>query len=148
MLTNQRRILVEWGDCDPAGIVYYPRYLAWFDDCTTALFASAGLPIQNLFKSHGIFGVPLVDVKARFLVASTYGDELVAESTVTEFRGSSFVVRHNFLKEKALAVEGYEIRVWAGHDPKNPERMKSQKLPREVIERFTSPPAPNPTPTA
>jgi 4-hydroxybenzoyl-CoA thioesterase len=140
MLTNQRRILVEWGDCDPAGIVYYPRYLAWFDDCTSALFASAGLPIQNLFKSYGIFGVPLVDVKARFLLSSTYGDELLAESTVTEFRGSSFVVRHNFFKEKALAVEGYEIRVWAGHDPNNPERMKSQKLPREVIERFTSPP--------
>ena len=97
---------------------------------------------QNLFKSHGIIGVPLVDVKARFLAASTYGDELLAESTVTEFRGSSFVVRHNFLKEKALAVEGYEIRVWTGPDPKNPERMKSQKLPREVIERFTSPPAP------
>jgi 4-hydroxybenzoyl-CoA thioesterase len=142
MLMNQRRILVEWGDCDPAGIVYYPRYLAWFDDCTSALFASAGLPIQNLFKSYGIFGVPLVDVKARFLVASTYGDELLAESTVTEFRGSSFVVRHNFFKEKALAVEGYEIRVWAGHDPNNPERMKSQKLPREVIERFTSPATP------
>jgi len=140
MLTNQRRIQVEWGDCDPAGIVYYPRYLAWFDDCTSALFASAGLPIQNLFKSHGIVGVPLVDVKARFLVASTYGDELVAESTVTEFRGSSFVVRHNLMKGKALAVEGYEIRVWAGHDPKNPEHLKSQKLPREVIERFTSPP--------
>ena len=68
MLVSHKRLLVEWGDCDPAGIVFYPRYLAWFDDCTTALFLAAGLPIQNLFRSHGVLGVPLVDVKARFIV--------------------------------------------------------------------------------
>ena len=44
MLVSHKRLLVEWGDCDPAGIVFYPRYLAWFDDCTTALFLAAGLP--------------------------------------------------------------------------------------------------------
>ena len=142
MFVSKKQLLVEWGHCDPAGIVFYPQYLAWFDDCTTALFTNAGMPTRALFRAHAILGVPLVDVRVRFLVASTFGDELLAESTVTEFRGSSFVVRHHFLKEKALAVEGYEIRVWTGRDPKNPERMKSQKLPREVMERFTSPPAP------
>ena len=83
MLVSHKRLLVEWGDCDPAGIVFYPRYLAWFDDCTTALFLAAGFPIQELFKSHGVLGVPLVDVKARFIVPSSFGDELLAESSVT-----------------------------------------------------------------
>ena len=26
MLVNTRFVRIEWGDCDPAGIVYYPRY--------------------------------------------------------------------------------------------------------------------------
>ena len=138
MLKNQKRLLVEWGDCDPAGIVYYPHYLAWFDDCTTALFLAAGLPIQNLFRSHGILGVPLVDVKARFIVPSSFGDELLAESAVVEFRRSSFVLQHQFFKNRVLAVEGTETRVWAGLDPQDPKRMKSQPLPAEVIARLSA----------
>src|SRR5450631_3898284 len=41
MLVSEKRFLVEWGDCDPANIVFYPRYLKWFDACTTGLFAAA-----------------------------------------------------------------------------------------------------------
>jgi 4-hydroxybenzoyl-CoA thioesterase len=137
MLVSQKHLLVEWGHCDPAGIVYYPQYLAWFDDCTTALFTHAGMPTRALFKHHGIVGVPLVDVRARFLKPSTFNDELLAESSVMEFRRSSFIIRHQFFKAGALAVEGFETRVWAGMDPMNPERMKSRPLPPEVIERLS-----------
>jgi len=133
MLTNQKRWLVEWGDCDPADIVFYPRYLEWFDACTTALFKRVGLPIEELFKDFGVVGIPLVDVKVRFIVPSSYGDELVAESGVTEFRRSSFVLRHQIFRKGVLAVEGFETRVWTGRDPEHPARMKAQSLPREVI---------------
>ena len=138
MLVNHKRLLVEWGHCDPARIVFYPQYLAWFDSCTSALFAAAGMPINALFESHGVVGVPLVDVKARFLIPSTFGDELRAESGVTEWRRSSFVVRHRLFKADALAVEGFETRVWTGSDPGNPGRLKSRPLPAEVIERLSA----------
>ncbi|HTP43035.1 MAG TPA: thioesterase family protein [Candidatus Acidoferrum sp.] len=138
MLVNRKRLLVEWGACDPAGIVFYPRYIEWFDDCTTALFLAAGMPIQQLFKSHGVLGFPLVDVKARFIVPSSFGDELIAESTVLEFRRSSFVLRHQYFKGEVLAVEGFETRVWAGLDPQDPKRMKSRPLPPEVIARLSA----------
>ena len=81
MFVSQKHLLVEWGHCDPAGIVFYPQYLAWFDDCTTALFGNAGMATRALFKEHGILGVPLVDVRVRFLIPSTFNDELLAEST-------------------------------------------------------------------
>ena len=29
MLINRRTIRIEWGDCDPACIVFYPRYFEW-----------------------------------------------------------------------------------------------------------------------
>jgi 4-hydroxybenzoyl-CoA thioesterase len=137
MFVSRKLLLVEWGHCDPAGIVFYPQYLTWFDDCTTALFTNAGMPTRALFKSHGIIGIPLVDVRARFLIASTFGDELIAESTVAEFRNSSFVLQHKFLRAGALAVEGFETRVWAGADHTNPERMKSRPLPADVVHRLS-----------
>ena len=62
MLTNTRTIAIEWGDCDPAGIVYFPRYFEWFDGCTAALFESVGLPKQTLISRFGILGIPVVDV--------------------------------------------------------------------------------------
>lgn len=137
MLINKKKWVVEWGDCDPADIVFYPRYLEWFDACATALFKSAGMPIEELFEMFGAVGIPLVDVKARFIVPSTFGDELMAESQVTEYRRSSFVLRHQIFRNGVLAVEGFETRVWTGRDPEKPARMKALVLPKEVIERLS-----------
>ena len=137
MLTNTRNILIEWGDCDPAGIVFYPRYFAWFDACTAGLVAAAGLPKPQMIATYKILGIPMVDTKARFIVPSKFGDEVRIESTISEFRRSSFDVRHQLFRGETLAVEGFETRVWTIRDPENPERIKSQTIPVEVIALFT-----------
>ena len=138
MLVSQKQLLVEWGHCDPAGIVFFPQYLVWFDDCMTALFADAGLPLPELFKRHAVIGVPIVDLRARFITPSTFGDRLSAESQVTEFGKSSFVIRHQIFKAGALAVEGFATRVWTGADPTDPSKMKSRPLPAEVVEQLSA----------
>jgi 4-hydroxybenzoyl-CoA thioesterase len=137
MFVNRIRIRVEFGDCDPARIVFFANYFRWFDECTTALFRAAGLPLQKLFKAHGVIGIPLVDARARYLLPSFFGDELVAESCVTEWRRSSFVISHKFLREGELAVEGWETHVWAAAHPTEANRMKGVPLPREVIRKLS-----------
>ena len=137
MLTSARNILIEWGDCDPAGIVFYPRYFAWFDACTASLFAAAGLPKPQMIEKYNLLGIPMVDTHARFIVPSKFGDEVRIESTIIEFRRSSFDVRHQLFRGETLAVEGFETRVWTIRDPANPERIKSQAIPAEVLALFT-----------
>jgi 4-hydroxybenzoyl-CoA thioesterase len=127
---------VEWGDCDPAGIVWYPRYFEWFDASTAALFTAAGVSNRVMHKHYRVVGIPMVDTRARFLIPSRFEDELTIESTVTEFRRSSFDVHHRMLKNSALAVEGFETRVWTVRDADDPERLRSQPIPAEVIARF------------
>lgn len=136
MRTNTRTVPVEWGDCDPAGIVYYPRYFEWFNDATTALFAAAGVPVSSMHKTWGILGIPMVDTRARFLVPSKFEDVLTIESAVLEFRRSSFDVRHRILRNGVLAVEGFETRVWTVRDREDPERLRSEPIPEEIKERF------------
>ena len=136
MLVHRKTVRIEWGDCDPAGIVYYPRYCAYFDNCTTALFEQAGLPKREMLKMYAIVGIPLVDVKVRFLAPSRFGDNVVIESSVTEWRRTSFLVHHRLMKDDTLAVECFEVRVWAVESPANPEAIAAQPVPREVIERF------------
>src|SRR3954470_1092433 len=138
MLISVRTIWVEWGDCDPAGIVFYPRYFAFFDASTAALFSRAlGMTKSEILKQYGIIGFPMVDTRARFIIPSSFGDEITIRTTVTEFRRSSFDVHHRLLKTDALAVEGFETRVWTGVDPEDPDKLRSRPIAAEIIERLS-----------
>ncbi len=139
MLTNTRTILVEWGDCDPAGIVYFPRYFEWFDGCTTALFARAGLRKHEMLDKFEIVGIPLVEARARFVAPSKFGDEVTVETEITKFGRSSFDVHHRLMRSGELAAEGFETRVWTGRRPDDPERLRALPIPEEVIARFKCP---------
>jgi 4-hydroxybenzoyl-CoA thioesterase len=136
-ITNRKTIHIEWGDCDPAQIVYFPRYFAYFDACTAGLFKKAGLPKRQMLKKYGIIGFPVVDVRASFMAPSRFSDTVVVESEITEWRRSSFSVRHRLFNKRVLAVECFEIRVWAAVSERDPERIESKPVPREVIEKFS-----------
>lgn len=142
MFTNTRAIQVEWGDCDPAGIVFFPRYFAWFDACTAGLFAAVGLAKPDLLKRYDIVGFPIVDTAAQFHIPSRFGDAIHVETSATAIRRSSFDISHRILKDGAVAVEGRETRVWTGVDPENPDRLKSRPIPEEVIALLTGGPRP------
>lgn len=136
MLTNRRVIAIEWGDCDPAGIVYFPRYLEWFDACTAALFERAGLKKAAMLDRFGIIGIPLVDVRARFIAPSTFGDLVIVDTRIAAWRRSSFDVEHRLLRGEAVAAEGFETRVWTARDPSAASGLRSTPIPPEVIARF------------
>jgi 4-hydroxybenzoyl-CoA thioesterase len=138
MLTNKKKIHVEWGDCDPAGIVYYPRYFAYFDNCTSALFEAAGLPKHEMLKTYGIVGIPMVDTRARFVTPSRFGDDVIVESSVSEWRRSSFDVQHKLFKDDVLAVECFETRVWAARSATDADKIEGRAIPQEVIGKFSS----------
>jgi 4-hydroxybenzoyl-CoA thioesterase len=135
-LLHSRAVTIEWGDCDPAGIVFYPRYFAMFDASTAALFQAAlGMPKIRWTKHYNMLGIPMVDTRAKFHIPSAYGDEVTIESRVTEFRRSSFDVAHRLLKGAALAVEATETRVWTARDA-GTGRIRACAIPAEVIAAF------------
>ncbi len=135
-LVNRHRVTIEWGDCDPAGIVFYPRYFAMFDAATAALFhAALGMPKIAWVTRFGILGIPMVDTRAKFSVPSAYGDQVVIESRVIAFRRSSFDVAHRLVRSDGrLGVEGFETRVWTVKDGEG--RIRSAPIPSEVIAAF------------
>ncbi|HLC08186.1 MAG TPA: thioesterase family protein [Methyloceanibacter sp.] len=140
MLTNTRTIRVQWGDCDPAGIVYYPRYFEWFDASTILLFEKAtGMTKVKMLEKYEGAGLALLEARAIFKVASHYGEDIDIETQVTEFRRSSFFLRHKVTKAGVLALEGYETRLWTVRDPKNNNRLRSGAIPPEVLAGFQRP---------
>ncbi|MBV8770343.1 MAG: acyl-CoA thioesterase [Hyphomicrobiales bacterium] len=135
-VVSKREILVEWGHCDPAGIVFNPRFFEWFDAATAGLFAQVGLPKPKLIERFGIIGIPLVETQAKFILPSRFGDTITIESAIASFGRSSFEVEHKLFNGGALATEGRETRVWTGRHPENSSRMKSKPIPEEVIALF------------
>lgn len=135
-LANRRDVFIEWGDCDPAGIVYYPRYFVMFDNSTVALFAAAGLLKHEMVKEYDIVGIPMVDTGAKFYIPSKWGETITIESEISDWKRSSFDVSHRVFKGEELAIEGHETRVWVGRHPDDPEKIKSRPIPDEVKARF------------
>ncbi|HZQ19915.1 MAG TPA: thioesterase family protein [Terriglobales bacterium] len=136
MLKNRRTIRIEWGDCDPAGIVYFPRYFEYFDACTVALFERAGFQKQEMLQTFQIVGIPVVDIKTRFIKPSTFGDDVVVESCVTKWGNSSFVVQHRLLKDDVIAVECFETRVWVARKQGDAKKIQATPIPEEVRQKF------------
>src|ERR1700704_3597191 len=140
MLTNTRTLRVQWGDCDPAGIVFYPRYFEWFDASTIMLFEKAtGMTKIKMLEKYGGAGLALLEARAVFKVASHYGEDIDIETRVTEFRRSSFFVEHKVTKAGVLALEGFETRLWTVRDANDNKRLRSGTLPPEVLAGFQQP---------
>jgi 4-hydroxybenzoyl-CoA thioesterase len=134
--SNSRKVRIEWADCDPAGIVFYPRYFEIFDAATSALFERAlGITMFQMFKTFKSAGCPLARTRARFVRPTRCGDDVAVESAVT-FGHASFEIAHHITHKGLTCVECVETRVWVVHDPANPGRYKSQPIPEAVRAKF------------
>lgn len=136
--TYRKQLTIEWGQCDPAGIVFNSRFFEMFDASTWQMFEAAlGFKPHELASAFGITGIPLVDVRANFIKAVKFGDIVDLTSRVSEFRRSSFDVEHRLSVGGEVAVEGGETRVWASRSKDDPEKIGGTAIPGEVIAKFS-----------
>ena len=137
MLRNVRTTRIEWCDCDPAGISFYPRYFEIFDTSTTALIERVlGMNKFAYLKAYDFAGHPVVETRARFRQPTRFGDDISIETKLVECGESTLKLEHRISKGGALAVEGFETRVWAKCDAGDPRRIKKQPIPAEVVARL------------
>lgn len=141
MTVSLYTVRVEWGDCDPARIVYYPNFFRWFDQATRNLFEANELGWAALFDRYGTRGMPLVDAKAQFRRPARFGDTLEIETRVARWGTRSFELVHTIRIQGETAVEGRETRIWGVDDPDRPEALKAGVIPAEVKAAIPAEPA-------
>ena len=128
------RFTVEFGDCDPAGIVFYPNFMRWMDAASLHYFRAMGVPPWHELEAQtGIIGTPIVDISARFLRTASYGDEIDVETTIAEWRGKSFVFRHVVRRGDDVLVECHEVRIFARRNPQDPKRIQAVPAPDAFV---------------
>ncbi len=136
-LIVRHEVTVEWGDCDPAGIVYYPAYFRWSDQATARLFLAAGLTRDSMSNGQWTEGPPLVKAECSFKRPSQPGEKLVVECHVSRFGNSSFTISHVFRDASGeIAAEGAETRIWARKDG-DARSLRAVSIPDEVRRRLS-----------
>ncbi|MGJ7609355.1 MULTISPECIES: acyl-CoA thioesterase [unclassified Variovorax] len=105
---------VEFGDCDPAGIVWFPNFFRWIDAASRHFFAECGVPRwEETTETLGVIGTPLVDTHTRFVKTASYGDTLHIAVRITEWRDKSFVQTYRVTRGEDLILECEEVRIFA-----------------------------------
>jgi len=129
---------VQWGDCDPAGIIFYPTYFRWMDAACWAMFADAGYDAKRMRAEH--LAMPLVSADCQFLYPAEQGDRCEVRSRIVEFGGKSFVVGHEVWREDGMALaRGTEKRVWGKFDSGPGTRLRGVEIPESLKARFRAP---------
>jgi 4-hydroxybenzoyl-CoA thioesterase len=131
--THVHDVTVHWGDCDPAGIVFYPNFARWMDEASLAFFAACGLPPwRELERTRGIVGTPLLEIHTRFMRPATYGETIQVHTNIEEWAPKTFRHRHLVKRGDTVLCEGTEVRAFVIRDPANPERIKAIPVPDDI----------------
>ena len=126
-------VQVQFCDCDPAGIVFFPNFSRWTDEASMAFFVACGVPPwREMAKTTGIIGAPLLEIHTRFMRPATYGETITIHTTVEEWAIKTFRHRHVVRRGDTVLCEGTEVRAFCIRDPADPERIKSIPIPDDI----------------
>ena len=124
---------VMFGDCDPAGIVFFPNFSKWMDASSLNFFVKRGVPTwRDLYKATGIIGTPLLEINTRFISPATYGERLQVFTSVQEWRSKVFIQRHIVKRGETLLCEGTETRAFCIRHPDDSRRIKAVAVPEDI----------------
>jgi 4-hydroxybenzoyl-CoA thioesterase len=126
---------VQWGDCDPAGIIFYPTYFRWMDAATWALMDGVGYSAKRMRSEH--LAMPLVSAQCDFLAPAEQGDRCEVRSRITRFGGKSFALAHEIVRaDGTVLANGVETRVWGRFASGPGTPMRGETISEEIKALF------------
>lgn len=132
-------VIVGFGDCDPAGIVFYPNFFRWFDLATHEMFRSAGYDVLRAEREQGLIVGALVDAGAAFKAPATQGDRVEVHTWISDWKPKTFRITHQIRKDGILLVDGFEVRIAARADPQDPVKLRIAPVPDDFRALFGVP---------
>ena len=129
---------VQWGDCDAAGIIFYPTYFRWFDSATWALFGSVGYGVKAMMGGGRV--MPVVSAQCDFVTPAEPGDRCEVCSRIARWGAKSFVVSHEVVRADGITLAlGSETRVWGKHVAGPGSPMKGEPIGEDLKALFRAP---------
>ena len=136
------RVQVSWGDCDPAGIVFYPRFYAWMDMVSHVLARELGIAREAMLPpGPDMLGFPVVGTQAEYMTPARMDDVLEVRTRVARVGRSSLSLRHEIVRvetdgTETLVARGREDRVFVTHDGTGLRARELTAAMRRGLARF------------
>ena len=130
--TVMYEVEVMFGDCDPAGIVFFPNFCKWMDASSLNFFVQCGVPPwRELVKTTNIIGTPLLEIHTKFFKPATYGERLQVYTSVQEWREKVLIQKHVIQRGEDVLCEGLETRAICVRLP-GEDRIKAIPIPEDI----------------
>jgi 4-hydroxybenzoyl-CoA thioesterase len=130
-------VQLRWGECDPAGIIFYPTYFLWFDAAAWNMFAQVGYSAKRLRSEN--LAMPLVAAGCEFKHPAEQEDRCEIRSRITRWGGKSFVVAHEVVRiDGTLLAAGSETRVWGRYENGPGTPLRGQPISEDLKALFKS----------
>lgn len=139
MIVFETERLIDWGDCDAAGIVFFPNFFAWVDSHFHQFTGSLGFDHRSLLEQYGLLGTPLRDTRCTYHSPATYGDRLTICSRVTKVGQSSLSSAYRFTRGETFIAEARETRVMVRQSGTGIEKAPIPDPIRELLLSRLSP---------
>lgn len=124
---------VSFGDCDPAGIVFFPNFSRWMDASSHNFFVQCGIPPwREQAKTTGIIGAALLEIHTRFMRPATYGQRLQIHTSIQEWRRKVVIQKHIVMRGNEVLCEGVETRAFCIVHPEDSTRLQAVVVPQEI----------------
>jgi len=116
----ERPLRIRFGQCDPAGIVYFPQYLVMLNGLLEDWFTDGlGVSYAELLGPRRV-GTPTVRLEVDFKAISRPGDEVVLGLQVNRLGRSSLVVDVDCRAGDELRLAARKVLVFTSLDTHKP----------------------------
>ena len=117
---------VRFGECDPAGVVYYPVFFNWFHELMECWFAEGlGLPYRACLKTMGF---PAKETRAEFFRPCSMGETLRLELSLSHLGARSLRIEVDVFSGETRKASGHVVCVCIGLQPDG-FRFSSMDIP-------------------
>jgi 4-hydroxybenzoyl-CoA thioesterase len=115
-MSYEKVVAIEFNHCDPAGIVFYPRYFEMTNSVVENFFADVvGFPFRRITMEEGR-GIPTVRIEIDFRAPSRLGDRVVFTLDILRIGSRSATVRIVGRGDDGVRLEGRFTLVWTERD--------------------------------
>lgn len=124
MLQHITKLRVRYADTDQMQIVYYGKYLEYFEVARTEMLRAYGLPYRKI-EENG-FLLPVVEANVKYHSTAKYDDELEIECIVKDFPSIKISIEYFVRKsdDHSLVATGSTVLGFI-----NKETFKVSRMP-------------------
>lgn len=99
---NSYKHTVQYYETDKMGITHHSNYIRWMEESRIDFLKQIGWPYEKL-EECGIIS-PVVDVHCKYMVTTTFADEIDIVVSIKEFKGVKLILSYEMTNEKGQTV--------------------------------------------